>query len=57
MLSIDISWSMTSKEAENTTFLEEVPQVLRKFKLTIVFVVIAGMTASSRAKPVKFCSF
>ncbi|KAF2482839.1 glycosyl transferase family group 2-domain-containing protein [Neohortaea acidophila] len=37
MFSIDMSWGATSKEAENTTFFEEVPKIIRKFKFTFIF--------------------
>jgi len=37
MFSIDMSWGATSKEAENTTFFEEVPKILKKFKFTFIF--------------------
>jgi hypothetical protein len=45
MLSIDMPWGATSKEAENTTFFEEVPRILQKFKFEFVFcfVMIAVM--------------
>ena len=54
MLSIDMSWGATSKEAENTTFFEEVPKILRKFKFTFVFcfVMITGMVVLSGLGPV-----
>lgn len=38
LFSIDMTWGATSKEAENTTFFEEIPRVLRQFKGTFVFV-------------------
>ena len=48
MLSIDMSWGATSKEAENTTFFEEMSKILQKFKFTFVFcfVMIAVMVPS-----------
>lgn len=54
MLSIDMSWGATSKEAENTTFFEEMPKILQKFKLTFVFcfVMIAVTVVLSRVRPV-----
>jgi hypothetical protein len=54
MLSIDMSWGATSKEAENTTFFEEVPKILKKFKFTFVFcfVMVAGMIVLSGLGPV-----
>jgi hypothetical protein len=42
MLSIDMSWGATSKEAENTTFFEEVPKILQKLKLMFVFCFVIG---------------
>lgn len=54
MLSIDMLWGATSKEAENTTSFEEVPKILQKFKFTFVFcfVMIAVMMVLSRVRPV-----
>ena len=51
MFSINMSWGATSKEATNTSFFAEVPQILRKFKFTFIFcltvvaaiVVLAGV--------------
>jgi hypothetical protein len=37
MLGIDMSWGPTSKEAEQITFFEEIPRVLRRFKATFAF--------------------
>ena len=34
---IDMTWGATSKEAENTTFFEEVPRIITKFKVTFIF--------------------
>lgn len=34
MFGIDMNWGATSKEAENTTFFEEVPKVIKSFKFT-----------------------
>jgi hypothetical protein len=54
MFSIDMSWGATSKEAEKTTFFDEVPRILRKFKFTFVFcfIMIATMTVLSGVGPV-----
>ena len=41
MFSIDMSWGATAKEAVNTSFFEEVPKIMRKFKVTFVFVLVA----------------
>jgi membrane glycosyltransferase len=37
MCGIDMSWGATSKEAENVSFFEEIPRVLRRFKWTFAF--------------------
>ncbi|KAF2861281.1 hypothetical protein K470DRAFT_281569 [Piedraia hortae CBS 480.64] len=37
MFSVNLTWGATSKEAENTTFFEEVPRIVRKFKSTFDF--------------------
>jgi hypothetical protein len=54
MLSIDMSWGATSKEAENTTFFEEMLKILQKFKFAFVFcfVMIAVMVVLGRVRPV-----
>ncbi|KAK8210886.1 glycosyl transferase family group 2-domain-containing protein [Phyllosticta capitalensis] len=36
LFSIDMSWGATAKEAENITFFEEIPRVLKRFKWTFV---------------------
>jgi hypothetical protein len=33
MFEIDISWGATSKEVEDTTFFEELPRLMNKFKV------------------------
>ncbi|KAJ6788861.1 hypothetical protein PWT90_10371 [Aphanocladium album] len=45
MFEIDMSWGSTSKEAEFSNFFIEVPKVLKSFKFSILFalVAIAGM--------------
>ncbi|KAK5412772.1 hypothetical protein LTR06_005743 [Exophiala xenobiotica] len=40
MLSINMSWGATAKEATRTSFFEEVPTILRRFKFTFIFCVI-----------------
>lgn len=35
--SIDMTWGATSKEAENITFFEEIPRVVKRFKWTFGF--------------------
>ena len=37
MLGFDMTWGATAKEAENTTFFKEIPNVLRRFKYTFLF--------------------
>ncbi|KAL8704034.1 MAG: hypothetical protein Q9201_002806 [Fulgogasparrea decipioides] len=37
MFSIDMSWGATAKELENTTFFEEIPKVIKKFKFTFLW--------------------
>ncbi len=45
MFEVDMTWGATSKEAEFSNFFIEVPKVIRKFKFSICFalVAIAGM--------------
>jgi hypothetical protein len=40
MLSIDMSWGATAKEAKRTSFFAEIPTILKKFKFTFVFCII-----------------
>ena len=44
MFSIDMSWGATAKEATDTSFFEEVPRILQKFKITFIWCVL--MTAA-----------
>nr|POE56369.1 glucans biosynthesis glucosyltransferase h [Quercus suber] len=37
LFSINMTWGATSKEAENTTFFQEIPKVIKNFKYTFVF--------------------
>jgi hypothetical protein len=37
MLSIDMSWGATAKEATRTSFFAEIPTILKKFKFTFIF--------------------
>ena len=41
MFSVDMTWGATAKEAEFSNFFIEVPKVLKKFKFSIAFAVIA----------------
>jgi hypothetical protein len=36
MFSVDMGWGATSKEAENTSFFEEIPKVIKNFKWTFM---------------------
>ena len=40
MLSIDMSWGATAKEAKRTSFFAEIPTILRKFKFTFAFCIV-----------------
>ena len=42
MFGIEMSWGSTSKEAEYSTFFQEVPKVLRRFKWTLAYCVAMG---------------
>lgn len=43
MFGINMSWGATSKEVENTSFFEEIPKVLKKFKFTFAYsLIVAG---------------
>ena len=42
MFGIDMSWGATSKEVENTTFFKEIPKVIKNFKYTFVFTILAA---------------
>lgn len=43
LVGIDMNWGATSKEAENTTFFKEVPKVIKNFKFTFLFCIIASI--------------
>jgi membrane glycosyltransferase len=43
LVGIDMNWGATSKEAENTTFFEEVPRVIKKFGFTFLFCIVAAI--------------
>jgi hypothetical protein len=40
MFSVDMSWGATAKEASDTSFFEEVPRILRKFKITFIWCIL-----------------
>lgn len=52
--SIDMTWGATAKEVENTTFFEEMPKLLKRFKGTFLFVFLSTgiMIAGAFALPV-----
>ncbi|KAL8918292.1 MAG: hypothetical protein Q9208_007460 [Pyrenodesmia sp. 3 TL-2023] len=54
MFSIDMSWGATAKEVENTTFFEEIPKLIKKFKFTFIwcFICTGGMIYLAVAPPV-----
>jgi hypothetical protein len=41
MFEVDMTWGATSKEAEFSNFFIEVPKVLRRFKFSIAFALVA----------------
>ena len=53
LLSIDMSWGATSKEATDTSFFAEIPTILRKFRFTFIFcaVVSIGMVVVAGVGP------
>ncbi|KAF2427413.1 hypothetical protein EJ08DRAFT_699638 [Tothia fuscella] len=54
MFGVDMTWGATSKEAEQVTFFEEIPRVLKRFKWTFMFCggVSLGMVAMATVSPV-----
>jgi len=54
MLSIEMTWGSTSKEAEATNFFVEIPKILKNFRGTLVFCSLAAamMVALARFAPV-----
>ena len=54
MLSIDMSWGATAKEEKRTSFFEEIPTILTKFKFTFIFclVMVPGMIVLAGVGPV-----
>ena len=53
MFSIDMTWGATAKELSDTTFFEEIPKLLRKFKITFAWVIIttAGVICLATIAP------
>lgn len=37
---IDMTWGATAKEVEDTTFFEEMPRLLKRFKGTFIFCIL-----------------
>jgi membrane glycosyltransferase len=44
MLSINMTWGSTSKEAEETNFFVEIPRILRNFRGTLIYCVLIAIT-------------
>ncbi|KAF1354804.1 glycosyl transferase family group 2-domain-containing protein [Delphinella strobiligena] len=44
MFGIDMNWGATSKEAENTSFFQEVPKVIKSFKWTFAICILLAIT-------------
>lgn len=40
LFGIDMSWGATAKEARDTSFFEEVPRILTKFKFTFIWCIL-----------------
>jgi len=53
MFSIDMSWGATAKEVSNTTFFDELPLVVKRFKFTFAFTILmtAGIIVLAVAVP------
>ncbi|ESZ96506.1 hypothetical protein SBOR_3128 [Sclerotinia borealis F-4128] len=41
-LEIDMTWGATAKEVEDVTFFEEIPRLLKRFKYTFLFCILAS---------------
>ena len=37
-----MTWGATAKEVENTSFFEEMPRLLKRFKFTFVFCIVSS---------------
>ena len=50
---INMQWGATAKEVENTSFFEELPRLLKRFKYTFAFCIIcsAGMAVAATIVP------
>jgi len=53
LFSIDMSWGATAKEVDDASFFEEVPKILKKFKFTLIYCIVAaaGMGVAATAIP------
>jgi hypothetical protein len=53
MFGIDMVWGATSKEVEDTTFFEEIPKVIGRFKYTFIFCILCtvGMIVGAFVLP------
>ncbi|KAK3078326.1 hypothetical protein LTS18_007801 [Coniosporium uncinatum] len=43
MFGIDMSWGATSKEAEDISFFQEIPRVIKRFKFTFIFCIACAI--------------
>jgi len=50
---INMQWGATAKEVENTSFFEELPRLLKRFKFTFIFCIVsaAGMAVCATIVP------
>ena len=53
MFSIDMTWGATSKEVDNTTFFQEIPRLIKRFKFMFAWVIIttAGIICIATIAP------
>jgi len=42
-LSFDMSWGATAKEVDDASFFDEIPKILKKFKVTLVYCILAAV--------------
>ncbi|KIW88925.1 uncharacterized protein Z519_10409 [Cladophialophora bantiana CBS 173.52] len=43
LFSVDMSWGATSKEATDTSFFQEIPTILKKFRFTFIFCAVMSL--------------
>jgi hypothetical protein len=50
---INMTWGATAKEVENTSFFEELPRLIKRFKYTFIFCILCtgGMVAGALYVP------